>query len=193
MGAITSPDRRGVDGLLALALLTTVYVTDVIGRLRGAAPLGPPRAPGPSGVVVERVGQGLACLGEREAGSRRVARFDRRCVSGGAEVPCGRMPAQRRLLLGARLDPSTASVDDLESLPGVGPATARAIVAARGPPGAGADSARAGMRALSGIPGLGQRRLRALAPLLGLDAGAPSDICSDGLWPTISSGSDRQH
>lgn len=77
--------------------------------------------------------------------------------------------ALRSLRDGARLDLNRATADDLELLPGVGPALARRIVAER--------QRRGGFRSVdevTRVKGIGSRTLARLQPLLRVDAGAAS-------------------
>jgi hypothetical protein len=168
---------------LVVAVLTLVYLHDVAQRLRPPPTLGEP-VPGPqvARIPIERVGQGVSCLPVERAARLAIPRFARRCPrADGGEVPCGRMGAARRLLLGDRIDPVQASYDELLAVPGIGPALAARIVAARPADAAG----------LARIRGLGRARAGALVGPLGLDDPARHDICSMGSWPTTSSGSDR--
>lgn len=71
--------------------------------------------------------------------------------------PPARMAPARLLLTGVRIDLNHASLDELVALPGIGPALAGAIVAAR-PFAAVPDLGR--------VPGIGRRRVAALAPLV---------------------------
>lgn len=79
--------------------------------------------------------------------------------------------ARRREPLGTeeRLDPNRASDADLDRLPGVGPSTARAIVAAR-------DSGAVFRRAedLLEVRGIGAGTLERMRPHLGFDPSAPA-------------------
>lgn len=79
--------------------------------------------------------------------------------------------AQRRsrpLEPGVRLDPNTAPEEDLDRLPGVGPATARAIVASReaGGPFASVDD-------LARVRGVGPSLLRRIRPHLAVGGAVP--------------------
>ena len=73
----------------------------------------------------------------------------------------------RPLAPGERIDPNTASEEELDRLPGVGPALARRIVEARetGGPFRSVDD-------LSRVRGIGPSALRRLAPHLEIAAGA---------------------
>lgn len=66
-----------------------------------------------------------------------------------------RMKPSRLELLDVPLDPNQAAPEELESLPGIGPALARRIIAGR--PYASLD-------ALAKVRGIGGRRLTALGP-----------------------------
>ncbi|MGI9590651.1 MAG: ComEA family DNA-binding protein [Myxococcota bacterium] len=88
-------------------------------------------------------------LDRDELHSRRVS------CAGGAPL---RGPA--RLLFGLRLDPNLADAKSLESLPGIGPARAAAIVAER-------DRRRfESLEALTRVSGIGPRTLERLRPWL---------------------------
>jgi competence ComEA-like helix-hairpin-helix protein len=67
---------------------------------------------------------------------------------------------------GERLDPNTASEEELDRLPGIGPAAARAIVESRGAEGPFAD-----VGALTRVRGIGPATVERLAPLLTLESG----------------------
>jgi competence protein ComEA len=77
------------------------------------------------------------------------------------------LPAAVRLALRVPLDLSTATLRDLEALPGVGPATARNIVDSRTREGAEFRLER--------VPGIGARRSAELAPLLHFAPGGPAE------------------
>jgi competence protein ComEA len=68
-----------------------------------------------------------------------------------------------RLLDGGQVDPNTASLRLLESLPGIGPARAEAIVRER------ARQPFASTRALERVPGIGPRTREKLEPFLAVD------------------------
>ena len=67
---------------------------------------------------------------------------------------------------GERLDPNTASEEELDRLPGIGPAAARAIVASRSAEGPFGD-----VGALTRVRGIGPATIERLAPHLTLPAG----------------------
>lgn len=84
--------------------------------------------------------------------------------------------AERRrapLAAGERIDPNTASTDELDRLPGVGPAVAERIVAWRGERGRFRTLAD-----LDSVPGVGPALLRRAAPHLALAPAPPKP--SDG-------------
>ena len=87
---------------------------------------------------------------------------DGNCVlalaDGGARCPCGSLPARLLLLRGERVSLALASVDDLEAVPGIGPARARAIVFDR--EHNGRFSSVADLARVSGIGALTVERLR---------------------------------
>jgi competence protein ComEA len=84
--------------------------------------------------------------------------------AGGAPL---RGPA--RLLFGLALDPNRADAASLEVLPGIGPARAAAIVAAR------CERRFASPRELERVPGIGPRTRERLEPWLAVEPGAPAD------------------
>ena len=133
------------------------------------------RSVGALGVIV--VGLSLAALAQRVplAAAPHPRAHVIRASPGEASQPAEepRAPwapssdALRSLRDGARLDLNRASADDLELLPGVGPALARRIVAER--------ERRGGFRSVddvTGVKGIGPRTLARLQPLLRVDAGA---------------------
>ena len=67
---------------------------------------------------------------------------------------------------GERLDPNTAGEEELDRLPGIGPAAARAIVASRIAEGRFAD-----VGALTRVRGIGPATVERLAPFLTLERG----------------------
>lgn len=86
-----------------------------------------------------------------------------------AEAEAGR--ARRRavpLAPGETIDPNTADVDELQRLPRVGPALARAIVEHRE-----AHGAFRSLADLDRVPGIGPATLARLAPLVALPPAAP--------------------
>jgi Helix-hairpin-helix motif len=166
---------------IVIGLLTAIYVTDVIGRLRGPPALGASEAHAVAARPIERAGQGFVCVPSAAADASGLRAFDRSCQGRDGPHPCGHMSARRRLLVGGMLDLGHATVDDLEALPGIGPRLAKAIV----------DARPADLPALAAIRGLGRARASALAHAVGLDDRRSPDICSTGLWPTISSGYGR--
>ena len=110
-------------------------------------------AGGPT-VHAELAGVNLAAKVED---GRQVIVPARAAATGGA-APAGEGAGARA---GGRLNLNTATVEQLDGLDGVGPATARKIVAYR--------QAHGGFRAvaeLDQVPGIGPKRLAALKPLL---------------------------
>ena len=160
---------RSASLAICLLVLTCVQLRVAWVRLVGPAPLGPP-LPGRRAYATERVGHGLVCTADRMRARQRLCR----------EGPCGELSTERRLLLGAPLDPRHMSLRDWEALPQVGPARARALSAA---------FAEGGTAAISHVRGLGARLSANV--IAQLDVEARSDICSVGSWPTTSSGYDR--
>ena len=67
---------------------------------------------------------------------------------------------------GERLDPNTASEEELDRLPGIGPAAARAIIASRSAEGPFAD-----VGTLTRVRGIGPATVEKLAPHLTLERG----------------------
>jgi hypothetical protein len=202
--------RRDAPIALAIALLTAWWIDHAVAWVRGPRVLGAARAPSPGRQVpVEVEGQGLACVEVHAAVVARLEAFDRVCPAPsdlGASLSagrwCGHMSAPRRLLLGAALDGRTASVRDLEVLPGVGEVIARRLRAAidgeNGSPIASpitnanaSGPAHTRLGPLLRVRGIGRTRAGRLARLLALDGTSFRDICSMGLWPTTSSGSGR--
>jgi len=85
--------------------------------------------------------------------------------TGGEPAPPVRGPARR--LVGLPIDPNRADAATLESLPGVGPARAAAILAAR------AQRPFRRVEDLEHVPGIGPRTLAGLAPWIAV--GAPGE------------------
>lgn len=81
----------------------------------------------------------------------------------------------RPLEPGERLDPNTASEVELDRLPGVGPAVARAIVEAR------AEGRFRSVSELTRVPGVGARTVERLAPHLDLPATARASPAVGGV------------
>ncbi len=76
---------------------------------------------------------------------------------------------------GERIDPNTANEAELDRLPGVGPALARAIVDSRREGGAFRN-----LGDLERVPGLGSNRIRRLAPYLALPVAAARGMPGSG-------------
>ena len=88
---------------------------------------------------------------------------------------------RRPLAPGERIDPNTASEEELDRLPGVGPSVARRIVASRE-----ADGAFRTLEDLTRVRGIGQRSLERLGPYLELPragAGSRSTITAGSSVP----------
>jgi len=143
-----------------------------------AAPPEPPRCP----VRVEVVGperrSALVCAAEvprtvsgfggvAPAGLRDGDRVE--VAAGGVLV--GRMPGPALRLLRLPIDINAASVEDLQALPGIGPELASRLAAGRPYRSIGG---------LAGVPGIGRKRLAALAQavevagVIGGRSGAPA-------------------
>jgi competence ComEA-like helix-hairpin-helix protein len=86
-----------------------------------------------------------------------------------AMLLAGRVRIDRvdRLDTGLRIDPNTASVDDLQLLPGIGPALAGRIVEHRQSRGAYRRPAD-----LAEVPGLGPKTIDRMMPFLVFDTGS---------------------
>jgi len=110
-----------------------------------------------------------ACPDPAERAARAGHTTEAGC-SGGPEL---RGPA--RLLFGLALDPNRADAAALEVLPGIGPARAAAIVAAR------CERPFAGAWDLERVPGIGPRTRAGLEPWLAVDPGAGADCGGRGL------------
>jgi competence protein ComEA len=108
------------------------------------------------------------------APAERAARGAHSTAVGCAGGPALRGPA--RLLFGLPLDANTADAAALETLPGLGPARAAAIVAARC-----ARPFRA-LEDLARVPGIGARTRERLAQWLAVDPGA-APACAPGGGP----------
>jgi hypothetical protein len=137
------PDRTFV--LLGLAALTGLCLLPPPRTPRLAAPLPPPACP----VPVEQTGEGLRC---HAAGLLPGDVLP----APGTFGPPGRMAPQRLLLCQVPIDLNRAGLAELEVLPGIGPALAARIAAAR-PLRSQAE--------LAAVPGIGPRRARAVWPL----------------------------
>lgn len=126
------PDASGARFVLVLALLAL-------------APIGVRVPPAPPALVPVRVG-GECRLGPRESGP---------------PCACDAVPGVLRRALGWPIPLATASVADLEALPGIGPSRARAIADERARGGRFETPA-----ALERVPGLGAVSVARLAPLV---------------------------
>ena len=86
----------------------------------------------PPAIAIEREGQGVECATTPPRGARAGDRFSLDQTRTGILVePRGRMAGARLELFGAVVDLNAATVDELMSLPRVGPAMAERIVAGR--------------------------------------------------------------
>ena len=136
-------------GMTALALVYAVRA------LRAPDALGRAGPPTPCAVPVERAGRGVVCV----EGASAYHAGDR---EGG-----GRMAPDRLAAWGAAVDVNRATVEELASLDGIGPALGARIVAAR-PFVTVEDIAK--------VRGIGRRRLARLRPRLFLDERAPDRV-----------------
>lgn len=140
MVALNAVERRSLQVCTVLVLLAT------------AARLG--LAPGEAAYSWERAS-------ERTPSAERLARL-RRAVHRNVEL---RRRAERPLAPAERIDPNGAPAVELERLPGIGPAIARAVVERRRNVGRFAT-----VRELLDVPGIGPVRLRRILPFLGPEA-----------------------
>ena len=171
-------------GRVAVLILSLLFAALLFQRaLRSPGALGPEVAASSCAVAIERAGEGVACLGEEEArragifaGDRVGAAGDRVGVTGdvapgdGAGGPglrlvkIGRMAPSRLELFAVPLDVNAAPVEELASLPGIGPKLAERIAAAR---------PFANIQDLGTVKGVGARRMEALRPRLRITAPPP--------------------
>jgi len=100
-------------------------------------------------------------LGARAGRTSAVA-----CAEPGAAGAPLRGPARR--LFGLAIDPNTADTLTLETLPGVGPARAEAIVRER------CRRSFRGVAELERVPGIGPRTLARFAPALAVEGSRPA-------------------
>ncbi len=82
-------------------------------------------------------------------------------ITAEGEVSLERMPAERLLTLGLALDLNTATAEDLEALPGIGPALAQRIIQHRQSRGSYKK-----VEDLLAVYGIGQKKLVQLKPLV---------------------------
>ncbi len=121
-----------------------------------------------------RAGPGsTACLAPSERRAVAGHSVELACLEGAQGMPL-RGPA--RLLVGLPIDPNLADAATLETLPGIGPARALAIVAAR------ARGRFQRVADLARVPGIGPRTLAGMAGMIGVEA-APGDQELRGLGP----------
>jgi len=167
-------EQTGILVLLAAALLS-LYLYREYSPAR-------PKPPLPPAVFVEVVGEGVPRPGVyafpapprlpealARAGAdglnpgeeRPLASGSRVEVDGQGRVRVGRMAGARLLTLGLPLELNTASAEDLERLPGLGPELARRIVAHRQEHGPFRR-----LEDLEAVQGIGPRKLARLKPYL---------------------------
>jgi hypothetical protein len=115
--------------------------------------------------LLRRGPEAAACVDPAELTARDGHTSEVSCA-GGAPL---RGPA--RLLFGLGLDPNTADAASLEVLPGVGPARAAAIVAAR------CERRFASAAELERVPGIGPRTRASVEPWLAVDPDA-APVCA---------------
>lgn len=123
----------------------------------------------PCPVPVEVPGQGVRCLAPAEALRLGLLPGDVWPLGPGGERvagPPGRMAPRRLLAVQVRLDPQTATADELMALPEVGPQLAQRIIQARQERAARGDPPLRRRADLLQIAGLGERRLQRLLPFL---------------------------
>jgi hypothetical protein len=113
--------------------------------------------------LLRRAPEASTCADPAERAARDGLSSEVSCAGGSAL----RGPA--RLLFGLGLDPNTARASSLEVLPGIGPARAAAIVAAR------CERRFASVAELERVPGIGPRTRAGLAPWLVVDPDAEAE------------------
>lgn len=150
-----------------LAFLLWLGYGALLGRTalrEGPRGLGPARAasvcPARRPVAVERSGLGVACLAAGEARADAVEAGDAVRVEQDAGVERTRMSPARLSLFAVPLDPNRASIEELASLPGIGPALAARIVAAR------ARRPFTTPASLRAVRGIGPKKLARMQPRL---------------------------
>lgn len=150
---------RARDAMTLALLLATALL---LARAALPAPqLGPPHPAEPCAIPVEVAGRGVRCLDPARAATLGLTAGDRvDSLDGEAGRPVSRMAPARLATLEAPVDPNRATVEELASLPGVGPGLAARIAAGR-PYAKTGDLLR--------VPGIGAKRLAAIAPRIVLD------------------------
>jgi hypothetical protein len=109
----------------------------------------------------EREPHAPRCARPGELASRDGWTLRAGCAPQGEDLPVVRGPARR--LFGLPLDPNRASPASLETLPGIGPARAAAIAAAR------SRAPFCEISDLERVPGIGPRTLAKLSGLVEID------------------------
>jgi predicted flap endonuclease-1-like 5' DNA nuclease len=143
---------RARDAMTLALLLATALL---LARAALPAPsLGPPHPAEPCPIPVELAGRGVRCLDSATA-TRLGAQAGDRVDSFDHPADRTRMAPARLATLEAPVDPNRASLDELASLPGVGPSLA-ARIAERRPYRSTDDLLR--------VPGIGAKRLSQIAP-----------------------------
>ena len=152
-------------GRVAVLILSLLFAALLFQRaLRSPGALGPEVAAASCAVAIERVGEGVTCLGEEEARRAGIFAGDRVGGPGRRLVKIGRMAPSRLELFAVPLDVNAAPVEELASLPGIGPKLAERIAAAR---------PFANIQDLGTVKGVGARRMEALRPRLRITAPPP--------------------
>jgi hypothetical protein len=124
----------------------------LLGRTWARPPsLGPPLPAPRCPVAVEREGEGVVCLEEPAAAALGLAQGDTDRIA--PDGKRGRMAPCRLQLFAVPIDVNAAPVEELASLPGIGPGLAARIAAAR--PFRSVDE-------VALVPGIGRRRLEAM-------------------------------
>ena len=142
---------------MVLVVLLIASAGAILLRRARPPPLGPARPAASCALPVERAGEGIQCMDENSMRAGTLSPGDRLLPDGTR----ARMAPARLELFAVPLDPNRAPVEELASLPGIGPALAARIAAAR--PFASVDD-------VARVEGIGRRRLRALRPRLRIEA-----------------------